>query len=243
MLDAQMRGRDEARANALSDTQSGHELPDDASTGEGPVVTDRDTPTEMFVRDVHGDLIETDSTPGDATKATVVAGFSAPSPNGPAAAGSTDFSTMALPATSFGVPGVPVDPASRLDSADTTAILDLPSSGGARTIPNARTSSPQLMTDSGSHSAFRSSGAPTGGSPLIAAAPAFGPMPAGLERPTFQAKLDRALANVGQTGNRAALRILARFRGASPEQQIIIVIVAAASLAFIAVIALWLILA
>ncbi len=180
----------------------------------------RDTPTEMFVRDVHGNLIDPHALPGQAVP------------------------TMSLPAAGD-APFVAHD--GDLEPADKTAVIEVPSpapssSGGApaptfgappvsQTGLSAVSSSPSPGPISQGRPSF--AGAAGNGRGSLAAIP---PSELGVPRSKIEATLDRALTDLGKSGNRLGLKALARFRSASQEQQIVVVVVVTALVAVLVVV-------
>jgi serine/threonine-protein kinase len=190
----------------------------------------RDTPTEMFVRDVHGNLVDPHALSGAS-----LSGQAMP--------------TMSLP-TADGAPFVAHD--GDLEPADKTAVIEVPpptpsSSGGAR----APTFGAPPVSQAGSISGPTSQGGPMGhGSPASQTGPAFagaavssrgslaavGPVELGKPRSKLEESLDKALTDLGKGGNRLGLKALARFRSASQEQQIVVVVVVTALVAVLIVV-------
>lgn len=194
---------------------------------------DRETPTEMFVREIHGDP--------------------EPAPHVP---------TMSLPATgaapSFGAPYAAAD-SSTLDSGDKTAVLDMDAVQQARMAPTAPSFGaappggiPAAPPSFGHPPAGLSTSSPPNGIPVFPNA-AGGAQPGlvqGLGRPPMHSnfsaaelgiapswtkRLDDALTVLGRRGNDLGVKALARFRSASQEQQIVIVVVVTATVAVLLV--------
>jgi hypothetical protein len=215
---------------------------------------DRETPTEMFVREVHGDALPEAGNP-----------------------------TMAMPATTsppgqFGSGFSVVDPAS-IDSADKTAVLDLDAvhsqaaqARGAAAVhppapsfgapppsfgrqPGMSTSSPPNGIPVAPHypvgaihgPAANASGVGGMGAGNMApesrasfpgragSMPDLGSSSPNWAAPSWQTKLDKALSGLGKRGNELGIKTLARFRSASQEQQIVIVVVVTATVAVLLV--------
>lgn len=223
-------------------TQVLDELSDSVSAtpkdDRAPSVPDRETPTEMFIPKVHGEL-----------------GSEEPSVNG-----SGNIPTMDLPTGQL-------DGARALSREDKTALLDLnalqrnppnpapsyatktappppPSQSGVGFPPSSSqprpfsASSPSLPSFadpnnvSGSYSHPGTPGVRAGQSPSISAPSSQSPL---------VHKIDRALTKVGHAGNQLGLKVLVHFRSASQEQQILFVVVGTATVAVVAVMLFYLI--
>ncbi|MBL9022217.1 MAG: serine/threonine protein kinase [Myxococcales bacterium] len=186
---------------------------------------DRETPTEMFVREIHGD----------------------PEPGPP-----PQVPTMSLPATgpapTFGAPFA--NEPSSLDSGDKTAVLDLEAVQQARMPPSAPSfgAAPPQPPMAPAPPSFgqpppHSTSSPPNGMPAYPAPGNLGraPMHSGFSAaelgvaPSWAKRLDDALSALGRGGNDLGVKALARFRAASQEQQIVIVVVVTATVAVLLV--------
>lgn len=178
---------------------------------------DRETPTEMFVREIHGDP--------------------EPAPQIP---------TMSLPATGAGGFGAPfVNEPSSLDAGDKTAVLDLEAVHQARVPPSAPSfgaAPPQPMAPGPTTPSFGQpphSSSPPHGMPAYPGAANLGraPLPSHFSEadlgvaPSWAKRIDDALTALGRSGNDLGVKALVRFRAASQEQQIVIVVVVTATVA------------
>ncbi len=233
------------RLNDPTTSTDGSTPVDDADPPTGVAgPRDRETPTEMYVRDVHGDLVTSE------VKPMPTLALAASPDGGPGPAGAFD-----LPKAPFA--NAFADPSTTMDPGDKTAVLDMLA---VQQGPAASNHGGAFSPDAGA-SPEGARPAPSFGQPPIAtglstssppngipASPMFPAPPSGMHgmasrasmseisfRPAWQVKLDRALSGLGKSGNELGVRTLSRFRSASQEQQILIVVVVTASAAVLLV--------
>jgi len=214
-----------ARAEHSTDPDPTH--PEDAPT--------RDTPTEMYVRDIHGNLVDARGLPAPA------------------------IPTLALPLqdalSGAGFSGSD-------EPSDKTAVLELPPSltgspaavamqaalqGGPSSTPSPNSAAPTFGAPPLSQSGTGMPAMQAPPSSQIPSAPSFagaassrgslaqiGTAEPDLRSP-FVVKLDELLTSLGKSGNQFGAKVRVRFRAASQEQQIVIVVVVTAVVALLVV--------
>jgi hypothetical protein len=189
---------------------------------------DRDTPTEMYVRGVHGTETPMGGSPAAGMHAMPIAAERPRLDSRPP--GDRDTPTRAMEA----VPAPRADETARMPQGQSEDfLLTRPLHGNTTPMPDARQSFPS--------NPFGHAPPPPAQISGQSAAISTGQSPAfpGL-RPPWQEKLDRALLRVGGGIERIVRGGAHRFRAASPRAQIIIVVAAASLFAEIVVLTIWL---